>query len=465
MEGINQFFTWLNGYLWGPPLLILLFGTHLFMTVRTGCIQKKLGLAIRLSFTKDKEGAGDVSQFGALTTALAATLGTGNIVGVGTAIALGGPGAVLWIWMTGIFGMATKYAEALVSIKYRVRTSDGTMLGGAMYALERGLNMKWLGVLFAAFTTLSSFGIGCAVQANAVSTVVTENFKIPLWVSGLVMSVTVAIVILGGVKSITAVCEMLIPFMAAFYVAGCLAILFIDRAFLGDAILLILHGAFTPQAAGGGFAGAGVMAAARYGVARGLFTNESGMGSAAIVAAAAQTRNPVRQALVSSTGTFWDTVVLCALTGLVLVSTILANPAVTAVGQEIDGAALTSLAFAQIPVAGPVILSIGIIVFAFATILGWSYYGERGAEYLFGKAVIPPYRAIYVMATFLGAVMSLTTVWNIADTLNMLMAIPNLVCILLLSGIVAKETKYYLTEDNIERIDRIPVPLVERNGK
>ncbi|HML38638.1 MAG TPA: amino acid carrier protein [Bacillota bacterium] len=463
MEGINQFFTWLNGYLWGPPLLILLFGTHLFMTVRTGFIQKKLGLAIRLSFAKDKGGVGDVSQFGALATALAATLGTGNIVGVGTAIALGGPGAVLWIWMTGIFGMATKYAEALVSIKYRVRTSDGTMLGGAMYALERGLNMKWLGVLFAAFTMLSSFGIGCAVQANAVSKVVTENFEIPLWISGLVMAVTVAVVILGGVKSITAVCEMLIPFMAAFYVAGCLIILFIDRAFVGDAILLILHGAFTPQAAGGGFAGAGVMAAVRYGVARGLFTNESGMGSAAIVAAAAQTRNPVRQALVSSTGTFWDTVVLCALTGIVLVSTILANPAVTATGQEIDGAALTSLAFAQIPVAGPVILSVGIIVFAFATILGWSYYGERGAEYLFGKAAIPPYRAIYVMTTFLGAVMSLTTVWNIADTLNMLMAVPNLVCILLLSGVVAKETEYYLIDGNIERIDGAPVPLAERN--
>ena len=463
MDAINNFFTWLNGYLWGPPLLILLVGTHLFMTVRTGFIQRKIGLGIKLSITKDKDGVGDVSQFGALTTALAATIGTGNIVGVGTAIALGGPGAVLWMWLTGVFGIATKYAESLVAVKYRVKTSDGTMLGGAMYALERGLNMKWLGVLFALFAGLSAFGIGASVQANAVSKVVLQNFQIPLWVSGLIMAVLVAIVILGGVKTITKTCEALVPFMAIFYVIGCLIILVMNRAYIADAAALICKAAFTPHAAGGGFIGASVMMAARYGVARGLFSNESGMGSAPIVAAAAQTRNPVRQALVSATGTFWDTVVVCAMTGLVLVSTIIANPSVTADGgNAIDGAALTSLAFGQIPFIGPIVLTFGLITFAFSTILGWSYYGERGAEYLFGKKIIIPYKLIYVAITFIGAVISLDMVWNIADALNMLMAVPNLICILLLSGIIAKETKYYLTDDNIEKIDDSEIPQINK---
>lgn len=460
MDAVNHFFTWLNGYLWGPPFLVLLFGTHIFMTVRTGIIQKKIGLAIRLSVTKDKEGAGDVSQFGALTTALAATLGTGNIVGVGTAIALGGPGAVLWMWITGIFGIATQYAEALVSVKYRVKTSDGTLLGGAMYALERGLHMKWLGVLFAFFTTVTAFGIGCSVQANAAAKVVYGNFGIPAWITGLIIAVLVAAVILGGVKSITAACEMLVPFMTAFYAGGCLIILFYNRAFLGDSVALIFSAAFTPQAAGGGFIGTTVMTAARYGVARGLFTSESGLGSASIVAAAAKTRNPVRQALVSSTGTFWDTVVLCAITGLVLVSTVLANPSLPSESGSADGAALTSMAFNQIPVVGPTVLTFGIIVFAFSTIIGWSYYGERCAEYLFGKRAILPYKAVYVAAAFLGADMSLGTVWNIADALNMLMAVPNLVCILLLSGVIAEETRYYLTGDNIERADPAPIPVM-----
>ncbi len=458
MEAVNNFFTWLNGYLWGPPLLILLVGTHLFMTFRTGFIQRKIGLGIKLSITKDKDGVGDVSQFGALTTALAATIGTGNIVGVGTAIALGGPGAVLWMWLTGVFGIATKYAESLVAVKYRVQTSDGTMLGGAMYALERGLKMKWLGVLFALFAGLSAFGIGASVQANAVSKVAMQNFNIPLWASGVIMAILVAVVILGGVKAITKTCETLVPFMAILYVIGCLVILVMNRAYIIDAAALICSAAFTPYAAGGGFIGASVMMAARFGVARGLFSNESGMGSAPIVAAAAQTRNPVRQALVSATGTFWDTVVVCAITGLVLVSTIIANPNVVADGGgAIDGAVLTSYAFNQIPVVGPFVLTFGLITFAFSTILGWSYYGERGAEYLLGKAVIIPYKIIYVAITFAGAVMSLGTVWNIADALNMLMAVPNLICILLLSGVIAKETKFYLTDDNIEKIDETPI--------
>ena len=464
MEAINSFFTWLNNYLWGPPLLILLFGTHIFMTIRTGFIQKKIGLGIRLSVTKDKDGKGDVSQFGALTTALAATIGTGNIVGVGTAIVLGGPGAVLWMWLTGVFGIATKYAEALVAVKYRVQTSDGTMLGGAMYALERGLKMKWLGVVFAFFAALTAFGIGATVQANAVSQVVLQNFDIPLWITGVIIAALVAIVILGGVKSITRTCEGLIPFMAILYVIGCIIILVMNRAFLVDSLILICKAAFTPHAAGGGFVGATIMAAARYGVARGLFSNESGMGSAPIVAAAAQTRNPVRQALVSATGTFWDTVVICAMTGLVLVSTIIANPGI---GTETaaDGAILTSLAFQQIPVVGPIVLTFGLITFAFSTILGWSYYGERGAEYLLGKAVIIPDKVIYIAVTLIGAVIGLDTVWNIADAFNILMAVPNLICILLLSGVIAKETKYYLTDDNIDKKDNTPIPVVKKGKK
>jgi len=462
MEAVNNFFTWLNGYLWGPAFLILLFGTHLYMTFRTGFIQRKIGLGIRLSVTKDKDGVGDVSQFGALTTALAATVGTGNIVGVGTAIALGGPGAVLWMWLTGVFGIATKYAEALVAVKYRVKTSDGTMLGGAMYALERGLKMKWLGVLFALFAGLCAFGIGDSVQANAVSKVVEQNLHIPVWATGIILCVLVGAVIIGGVKSITRACTALVPFMAIFYVLGCLIILVMNFAYLGETIAVICKAAFSPQAAGGGFIGSSIMMAARYGVARGLFSNESGMGSAPIVAAAAKTRNPVRQALVSSTGTFWDTVVICAITSLVLVSTIIANPDISAEGgKAVDGAVLTSHAFGQIPVIGPIILTFGLITFAFSTILGWSYYGERGAEYLFGKKIIMPYKIIYVAFTFLGSVMSLGLVWNIADALNALMALPNLVCILLLSGVIAKETKEYLSD--IDKIDETPIP--ERDEK
>lgn len=461
MEAINNFFTWLNGYLWGPVFLILLFGTHLFMTFRTGFIQRKIGLGIKLSVKKDKDGVGDVSQFGALTTALAATVGTGNIVGVGTAIALGGPGAVLWMWLTGVFGIATKYAEALVAVKYRVITSDGTMLGGAMYALERGLKMKWLGVLFAFFAGLCAFGIGCSVQANAVAKVVNQNLHVPMLASGVVMAVLVAVVILGGVKAITKACEALVPFMAIFYVLGCLIILIMNFTYLDDAVALICKAAFSPQAAGGGFIGSSIMMAARYGVARGLFSNESGMGSAPIVAAAAKTRNPVRQALVSSTGTFWDTVVICAFTGLVLVSTIIANPNISSDGGAVDGAALTSYAFGQIPVVGPIVLTVGLITFAFSTILGWSYYGERGAEYLFGKKIIIPYKIVYVIFTFLGSVMSLGLVWNIADALNALMALPNLVCILLLSGVIVKETDLYLKD--IDKIDDTPIP--ERDEK
>ena len=312
-----------NNVLWGAPMLVLLFGTHFFMTVKTGIIQRKTFMGIRLSVTRDKDSEGDISQFGALATALASTIGTGNIIGVGTAIALGGPGAVLWCWLTGVFGIATKYGESLIAVKYRVKTRDGRMMGGAMYALERGLNMKWLGIIFAIFTLAASFGIGSMVQTNAIAGIWEENMRVPGPVIGIICSSLVFLVVFGGVKKIAGVCQRLVPVMAGFYVLGCIIILIINYDYIIPAIVTIIRLAFKPGAAAGGLAGSGIMLAARYGIARGLFSNESGMGSAPIVAAAAQTRNPVRQALISATGTFWDTVVVCAMTGLVLVSSIL----------------------------------------------------------------------------------------------------------------------------------------------
>ncbi|SMC95650.1 alanine/glycine:cation symporter family protein [Sporomusa malonica] len=444
MQGFHDLINWANGYLWGAPMLMLLFGTHLFLTFRLRFIQKYVWKAIKLSVSKDRSGEGDVSQFGALTTALAATIGTGNIVGVATAVGLGGPGAVLWCWLTGVFGMATKYAEALLSVRYRVKTSDGTMLGGPMYALENGLNMKWLAILFCIFTSIAAFGIGNMVQANSIATMLQETMDISPYVSGGILSVLTAVVILGGVKSIANVCEKLVPFMAIFYVIGCAIILMMNISYISPAISLIIQSAFTPQAAGGGFVGASVMMAMRYGIARGLFSNESGLGSAPIVAAAAKTKNPVRQALVSMTGTFWDTVVVCAMTGLVLVTSVLENP----VGlDKLTGAALTKGAFAQIPVIGPIVLSVGLLTFVFSTILGWSYYGERAVEYLLGKKSIMPYRFAWVIAVFLGSVTSLTLVWDLADAMNALMAIPNLVSLIALSGVIVADTKKYLWEE------------------
>lgn len=444
MQGIEKFLADLADFVWGLPIIILLFGTHLYLTFRLSFIQRYLGKGIKLSITRSTEGRGDVSQFGALTTALAATIGTGNIVGVATAVAAGGPGAVLWMWLTGVFGIATKYAEALLAVKYRVQTEDGQMAGGPMYALERGLNMKWLAVVFAALTAIAAFGIGNTVQANSIASMLKETYNVSPYVSGIVMTVLTAMVILGGIKSIARVCEALVPFMAIFYVAGCLIILLSGFSTILDTISLIVSSAFTGQAAVGGFLGAGMKEAMRYGIARGLFSNESGLGSAPIVAAAAQTKNPVRQALVSSTGTFWDTVVVCAMTGLVIVN--------TGVWQQgLKGAALTKAAFSTLPVVGPFILAIGLLTFVFSTILGWSYYGEKAAEYLFGKGVIKPYRYLWVVAVFIGSVASLPAVWNFADAANGLMAVPNLVSLLLLSGVLVSETRKYLWEGNLDR--------------
>lgn len=440
MERFEELTAQISSALWGWPMIILLLGTHLFLTIRLRFPQAKIFTAIRLSVTKDDHASGDVSQFGALATSLAATIGTGNIVGVATAVAFGGPGAVLWCWLTGVFGIATKYAEGLLAIKYRVQTENGEMLGGPMYALERGLKMKWLAVLFCVFTAIAAFGIGNTVQANSISMLLNESWGISTYVTGGILCLLLALVILFGLKGISKVCSTLVPFMAAFYIVGCIIILWLNAAYLKDTVVLIFNSAFTPQAAGGGFMGTTVMMAARFGIARGLFSNESGLGSAPIVAAAARTRNPVRQALVSSTGTFWDTVVICALTGLVLVSSIIAYPEI----DHTQGGALTKMAFGKIPYVGPAILSVGILTFAFSTILGWSYYGEKAMEYLGGKKWIIYYRIAYIAAAFVGSVMNLTVVWNIADSMNALMAIPNLIALLLLSGVAVRETRKYL---------------------
>ena len=440
MEQLNNYFSDISTFLWGWPMMILLLGTHLFLTIRLKFPQRKIFTAIKLSVTRDPGATGDVSQFGSLATALAATIGTGNIIGVATAVSLGGPGAVLWCWLTGVFGIATKYSEGLLAIKYRIKTNDGRMLGGPMYALERGLGWKWLALLFAAFTALASFGIGSTVQANAMSVMTFESYGVPQWLTGLVVCGLLSAVVFGGVKSIARVCGFLVPFMALFYVIGCIVILVINSPFVLPAIKLIFQSAFSPEAAGGGFVGSGVMLAARYGIARGLFSNESGLGSAPIVAAAAQTRNPVRQALVSSSGTFWDTVVICAMTGLVIVSSILAYPDI----DYTHGATLTKMAFSKIPYLGTPMLAFGVLTFAFSTAVGWCYYGEKAVEYLSGKKLMLTYRIIYILSVFFGSIINLTLVWNIADCMNALMAIPNLLSLLFLSGVLVSETKKYL---------------------
>ncbi len=459
-EGIQSAVTTINGVVWGWPMIILLFGTHIYLTIRTGCIQKwTITKGIPLSIAKDPDAEGEVSQFGALTTALAATIGTGNIVGVGTAIFLGGPGAVLWCWLTGVFGIATKYAESYIAVKYRVKTEDGRMQGGAMYALERGLHMKWLAMLFAFFAAFAAFGTGCATQVNSIAEIANTNFGIPPAIVGVVLAILTAIVIFGGIQSIASVCEKLVPFMAIFYVLGCMIILCMNYDYLLPAIGTICRLAFTPGAAAGGLVGTGIMMAMRFGVARGLFSNESGLGSAPIAAAAARTRNPVRQALVSSTGTFWDTVVVCLMTGLVLVTTIMKNPHINLSSVE-NGGQLTSLAFGQIPVIGPIILTLGILTFAYSTVLGWAYYGERCMEYFAGKKALIPYRVLYVLIAAIAPIVALDFVWLVADTLNALMAIPNLIAVLLLSNVMVKDTKKYIRD--LDAKDETPVPVVKK---
>ena len=449
-----EFLSFINGYLWGWPMIVLLVGTHLFLTIRLRFPQRHIFTAIGMSVKRDKGADGDVSQFSALATGLAATIGTGNIIGVATAVTMGGPGAVFWCWFTGILGIATKYSEGLLAVKYRVKLADGKMRGGPMYAIERGMKCKWLAIAFALFTFTASFGIGCVTQSNAISVAMSEYGFEPLIVGGM-LALMLTLVVIFGVTAIGKVCETLVPFMAAFYIIGCVTVLCINSDYILPAVKVIVTSAFSEQAATGGFVGSTIMIAMRYGIARGLFSNEAGLGSAPIVAAAARTKNPVRQALVSSTSVFWDTVIICALTGLVLVSTILSPNGV----DSTSGAELTKRAFAQIPIViggfnlGSVMLSIAIFTFAFSTILGWSYYGEKALEYLcgshyrIGKIV---FRVLFIIVTFGGAIWTVQVVWAFGDFANALMAIPNLVCLLCLSGVLVSETRKYLWEGRLD---------------
>ncbi len=448
MANVERIITVIRDFIWGYPLLILLFGTHIFLTFKLRFIQKYTGRAIKISLGREKEGEGDVSQFGALTTALAATIGTGNIVGVSTAIAAGGPGAVFWMWLTGVFGIATKYSEALLAVKYRVKTKDGMMAGGPMYVIEKGMNMKWLAVVFAALMAVTAFGLGNIVQANSVSMMVKEVFHIAPWITGAIVTILVGFVIIGGIKKIASVCEMLVPFMAIFFVLGNIILLVLRYETFFDSLWLILKSAFAgSRPIVGGFIGAGFKEAIRFGAARGLFSNESGMGSAPIVAAAAQTKNPTRQALVSSSGTFWDTVVMCLITGIVIV-----NCGYWVKG--FDGAALTKATFNDIPVLGPIVLAVGLLTFVFATIIAWSYYGEKAAEYLFGSKITMPYRWAWVVMVFVGSILSLNIVWTFADIANGIMIIPNLISLIVLSGVVVAETKQFLWDEKIAKPEK-----------
>ena len=422
-------------------MLVLLVGTGIWLTLMLRGLQfSMLWFALKQAFKphgKKEDGSdheGDISHFGALMTALSATIGTGNIAGVATAVVLGGPGAVFWMWITAIFGMATKYGEGVLAVKYRVVNKKGEMSGGPMYYIERGLNMKWMALLFALFGTIASFGIGSSVQSNSVAMSIKSSFNIDPWITGVVLTVLTGVVILGGIKSIAKAASIIVPFMAIFYVLGGLVIIVLHIDMLWPAVDTILTEAFNFSAAAGGMAGAAI----RYGVARGVFSNEAGMGSAPIAAAAAKTDHPVRQGLVSMTGTFLDTIIVCSITGIVLVMGILSSQ--SPAGET--GAALTTHTFNNmLPGPGGWIVTFGLIFFAYSTILGWCYYGEKCAAYVFGDGFVPAYRVIYVITVMLGTVASLDLVWSAADTFNGLMAIPNLIALLLLSKVILKETK------------------------
>lgn len=445
MENLVTFLDKLDGLVWGPPLLLLLVGTGLYLTIRLKCIQiTKLPFALKALFSKESDGSGDVSSFAALCTALAATIGTGNIVGVATAIKAGGPGALFWMWIAAFFGMATKYGESLLAVKYRVTDENGEMSGGPMYYIERGLGNKWLAKTFAFFGVgVAFFGIGTFAQVNAISAATQISFGIKPTITIIAITVLVALVTFGGIKSISKVAETLVPFMATFYFIGALIILVLNYDRILDTFALIFQSAFSPTSAMGGFLGATVSMAIRNGIARGVFSNESGLGSAPIAAAAAKTNSCVKQGLVSMTGTFFDTIIICTMTGLVLLLSGVWTDA------SLQGAALTNAAFnsgLDFHNVGQYIVTIGLIFFAFTTILGWNYYGEKCCEYLFGIKSITLYKWIFIILIFSNLVVQhfdLSVIWITADIVNGLMAIPNLIGILGLSSVIISETQMY----------------------
>jgi len=439
MELLSEWVSTLSGWVWGPPMLVLLVGTGVYLTIILKGLQfRALGHAFRLVFDKDETAKGDISHFAALTTALAATVGIGNIVGVATAITLGGPGAVFWMWITGLVGMATKYAEALLAVKYREEGAKG-MRGGPMYYIAKGAGLPWLGVLFAIFTACAAFGIGNMTQANAAAAVLDEVFGIASWITGGILMVLTALVLIGGIRSIGRFTSMLVPLMIVAYLGAAFVVIFLNINEVPDAFGLIFWHAFNPIAAGGGFAGAAVAAAIRYGVARGVFSNESGLGSAPIAAAAARTNDPVKQALVSMTQTFIDTLVVCTATALVILTADVWQ-------QGVSAGILTSMSFAEtLGDAGTIIVAVATALFAFSTLIGWSYYGEKAIEYLFNERAIIAFRIVFVAMVMVGATRELSFVWNFSDLMNGLMAIPNLIGILLLSKVVKQESQRYFS--------------------
>ncbi|HHE9996372.1 sodium:alanine symporter family protein [Haemophilus influenzae] len=449
---IESILSAIDSFIWGAPLLILLSGTGLYLTLRLGFIQiRYLPRALGYLFKKDKGGKGDVSSFAALCTALAATIGTGNIVGVATAVQAGGPGAIFWMWLVALLGMATKYAECLLAVKYRVRDKNGFMAGGPMYYIERGLGIKWLAKLFALFGVMVAFfGIGTFPQVNAITHAMQDTFNIPILVTAIIVTLLVGLIILGGVKRIAIASSVIVPFMAILYVTTSLVIILLNLEKVPDAISLIIYSAFNPQAALGGAVGLTVMKAIQSGVARGIFSNESGLGSAPIAAAAAQTREPVRQGLISMTGTFLDTIIVCTMTGIVLVLTGAWN------NPELAGATVTNYAFAQGlgTSIGATIVTVGLLFFAFTTILGWCYYGERCFVYLVGIRAIKIYRLTYIILVGLGAFLHLNLIWIIADIVNGLMAFPNLIALIGLRKVVVEETKDYFQRLKINHYDQ-----------
>lgn len=454
---MNSIIQTINGYLWGVPMIAFLFLTHIFMTVKTGFVQRKTLRAIRLSAKSPEGSKGDISPFASLATTLASTLGTGNIVGVGTAVALGGAGAVFWCWVTGIFGMATQYAECLLSVRFRVKNSEGEFSGGPMYVLRDGLNSKYLGGVYAFLAGVCGLLTGASIQSNSIAGIIKESlgardrymkiFGAELSLTGVVVGVVAsmltALVVFGGVSKISQVCSFLVPFMAVAYIGGCVCVLFINRGVIVESLILILREAFSLRSVAGGAVGSGMLLACRYGVARGLFSNEAGLGTSSVVSACANTPNPVRQGLVAMTATFWDTVVMCLVTGLVIVSTSLANPSTTATEE---GGFLCYSAFAQIPFAGEGLLLFSMVTFAFSTILGWCYTGERCALYLLGNKGVRVYRYMWILAVLISPVMSFDTVWNLADLCNALLAIPNVYSLLMLSGEVKHLTEFYIND-------------------
>lgn len=438
METLLTAVRTIQACLWNFSMPAILLGTHIYFTLRLGIIQKRIPEGIRLSFARAEGGTGNVSPYSALATALAATIGTGNIIGISTAIAVGGPGAVFWCWLTGVFGIATCYAESFLSVKYRVKAPDGSCVGGPMYVLEHVLHKKGAALCFSVFAVLASLGIGSSVQAYSISAAVQGQIEISPQIIGITTAFLAGIVILGGGKQIAKVCTFLVPVMSLFFLGGCFFIMGKNASYLPETLRVIICSAFSSKSFLGGISGTAVMNVMRVGISRGLFTNEAGLGSIPMAAASARTASPVHQGLVSMTGTFWDTVVMCAITGITIVSSMIKNP-VKYLGVPSDR--LCFIAFFELPYRGDTILSISLVLFAFATIIGWNYYGECAVRYLGGEKGVSGYRIIYLFAVYLGAVMSLELVWGISDLFNSFMAIPNIFCIWMLRGMIVKETK------------------------